>query len=107
MKKIIILLLIPLIIVGIHIFMLINYGYIRDIYYSVIISDDLVAGLWTGIFISIFTTILIYCLVALNRVKTAIIVLMILMMFSGNIIYNYIIFSKDYPLDITEERLND
>ena len=96
-------LLIPLLIIGIHAFMLINYGYIRDEYYRVNISDILASCLWIGIFLSMFATMVIYGLIALDKIRIAIIILGSLIIFSGSIIYNYYIFSRNYPLNVAEK----
>lgn len=106
LKKItinIILILVSLGLVGIHVHILINYGYIRDEYYRVIISEGLVNLIWFSLFLSIIILTFVFSFIIINKENSAVVLLSLYTFFSIVVMYNYYDFSRDYPINVAKK----
>ncbi|MCD7839603.1 MAG: hypothetical protein LUG46_03130, partial [Erysipelotrichaceae bacterium] len=90
------LIIIPLLLMGIHTFMLIHYGYIRDAYKN--LSHDLDNIIWIGFFLSIFALLFIYGFIIVHKKKIAELILCIFTLASFALMFHYYNFAKDYPI---------
>ncbi|MCD7809271.1 MAG: hypothetical protein LUH02_08000, partial [Erysipelotrichaceae bacterium] len=94
------LLIMPLLLVGIHTFILIHYGYIRDAYMNIPHRIDNM--IWTGFFLSIFALLFIYGFIIVHKKKTAKLILCLFTLAGFVFIFYYYRFSKDYPIVKTD-----
>lgn len=100
---IILLILCPLILIGLHTYMLINYGLIRDEYDPVVISANLENMIWFSFFLSIFVSLFIFAFILCKKEFFAKLLLVLSILFSFVQTYNYFHFSKKYPLNVAEK----
>ncbi|MCD8027252.1 MAG: hypothetical protein LUF02_00995 [Erysipelotrichaceae bacterium] len=90
------LIIIPLLLAGIHTFMLIHYGYIKDDYMN--LSHDLDNIIWIGFFLSILALLFVYGFIIVHKQNIAKFILCIFSLVSFALMYRYYHFSKDYPI---------
>ncbi|MCD7893491.1 MAG: hypothetical protein LUG60_07295 [Erysipelotrichaceae bacterium] len=90
------LIIMPLLLIGIHTFILIHFGYIRDAYMN--IPHRINNIIWIGFFLSIFALLFIYGFIIVNKKKIAKMILCIATLSSFVLMFHYYNFAKDYPI---------